>query len=304
MRKKGDSCTLIIVTKREAPARRIHLPGNILLVSLTIFTVLLLVATYFIYDYVSIRRDKAELYALRTITKNQGEQFETLSKQVVVLNERMDELKVLDEKIRSIANLDKQAGKKPVMSVGGPINPNNKLRALLEGNDMAVIEEINQSLENLSNNAEEQKLSFSQLIDFLTKQKSILAATPSIWPVRGWVTSEFGPRIGPFSGKKEFHNGIDIATAAGTPVRVSAVGIVAGASYQPYLGNTVLIEHGYGMKTVYAHLQSISVKVGKQVKQGDIVGKIGSTGRSTGPHLHYTVLIDGVPVNPRKYLRR
>lgn len=303
MHKKDESCTIIIVTKKEAPAKKLYFSGNFIITALTILTVLLLCATYFIYDYVSIRRDKAELYALRAITREQREQFDVLSQKVAIVNEKMDELKGLDRKIRDIANLNKIGEEKPTIGVGGPINPDNKLRALLEGNNQALIEEMHRSLDVLSKGAEEQKESFSQLLDFLKKQKSILAATPSIWPVRGWVTSEFGNRYSLFTGRTEFHAGIDIAADVGTPIKAPALGIVTEAGYQPYMGNMIAIEHGYGMKTVYGHLQKILVKTGDQVKRGDTIGTVGTTGRSTGPHLHYGVYVNNVSVNPRSYIR-
>ncbi len=127
---------------------------------------------------------------------------------------------------------------------------------------------------------------------------------PGIWPVEGEVTAGFGERVDPFSGMEAFHPGIDIAAPSGTPVRATADGIVleAGREEAGY-GNEVLIDHGYGIATRYGHLHRIFVVDGQQVRQGQIIGSVGMTGRATGPHLHYEVLVHQTPVNPAKFLR-
>ena len=141
------------------------------------------------------------------------------------------------------------------------------------------------------------------ILKFLQEQKSLLAATPSIWPVRGWVTSEFGSRDNPFGRGTEFHRGLDIATRLGKDVLASADGLVTEVAYRSDEGNTVRIDHGYGLSSVYAHLSMPAVRQGVRVKKGDLIGYVGDTGRSTGAHLHYAVYVNNVPVNPRKYLK-
>ncbi|MDE3179637.1 MAG: M23 family metallopeptidase [Acidobacteriota bacterium] len=127
---------------------------------------------------------------------------------------------------------------------------------------------------------------------------------PSIWPVEGEVTDWFGERVDPFSGMESFHPGVDIAAPSGTPVRATADGIVveAGREEAGY-GNEVLIDHGFGISTRYGHLRRIYVVDGQEVKKGQIIGAVGMTGRATGPHLHYEVLVHQTPVNPSKFLR-
>ncbi|MGH9604708.1 MAG: M23 family metallopeptidase [Terracidiphilus sp.] len=130
-----------------------------------------------------------------------------------------------------------------------------------------------------------------------------LADAPSLWPVEGRVTSSFGERLDPIDGEGAFHTGVDIAAPYGTPVRAAAAGEVTGQDMGRGYGRTVVLNHGHGVATVYAHLSGIAVMPGEQVAEGQIVGYIGVSGRSTGPHLHYEVRVDGVPVNPHKYLR-
>ncbi len=129
-----------------------------------------------------------------------------------------------------------------------------------------------------------------------------LASAPSEWPVKGVVTSSYGARLDPFNGEGAFHSGIDIATILGDAVRVPADGTVIKAGMGTGYGREVIIDHGHGIQTLYAHLSGFAVTTGQEVRRGDILGYVGSSGHSTGPHLHYEVRIHDTPVNPSKYL--
>ncbi len=130
-----------------------------------------------------------------------------------------------------------------------------------------------------------------------------VADAPSLWPVEGTVTSSFGEREDPFNGEGAFHAGLDISAPSGTPVRATADGLVDSAAMGNGYGREVVLDHGHGVRTVYGHLRSMIVLAGQHVTCGQIIGYVGQTGRSTGPHLHYEVRINNVPVNPHKYLR-
>ena len=125
---------------------------------------------------------------------------------------------------------------------------------------------------------------------------------PSVWPVRGQITAGFGQRMDPFSGEGAFHSGVDISVPFGTKVEATADGIVLEAGPESGYGSEVLIDHGYGLTTKYGHLGRIFVVVGQELKRGQVIGAVGMTGKTTGPHLHYEVLIHDTPVNPTKYL--
>ena len=128
-------------------------------------------------------------------------------------------------------------------------------------------------------------------------------AIPSIWPVRGQITGGFGERMDPLSGEGSFHSGLDISAPFGSNVEAAGDGIVFHAGPDSGYGNSVLIDHGYGITTKYGHLSKVKVVVGQEVKRGQIIGAVGTTGRTTGPHLHYEVHVSETPVNPAKYLR-
>lgn len=128
-------------------------------------------------------------------------------------------------------------------------------------------------------------------------------SAPSLWPVEGQVTGSFGERIDPFNGEGAFHSGIDIGAMIGQPVIAPADGVVEFAEFMGGYGRAIIIEHGHGISTRYGHLKGFAVFPGQHVHRGDTIGFVGDSGRSTGPHLHYEVRINDVPVNPRKYLR-
>lgn len=141
-----------------------------------------------------------------------------------------------------------------------------------------------------------------KLQELLVERQSILNATPSIKPARGWFTSRFGYRIDPFTGKPDMHFGLDIAAAPGTPVIAPADGVVSYVGYESGYGKIVTIDHGYGVKTRFAHNSQIYVQLGQKIKRRDVVSAVGSTGRSSGPHCHYEVRINEIPVDPINYI--
>lgn len=134
------------------------------------------------------------------------------------------------------------------------------------------------------------------------RKEALAAATPSIWPVPGWLTGSFGSRKDPFSGEPGFHPGIDISTDKGQPVFATADGAVETASYTGDYGNLVVLRHGFGLTTRYGHLNNFAVKAGQTVRRGAVIGYVGTTGRTTGPHLHYEILANGQLLNPLQLL--
>lgn len=141
-----------------------------------------------------------------------------------------------------------------------------------------------------------------ELWEGLSERQSLLNAIPNIKPARGWLTSNFGYRMNPFTGKNTMHAGLDIAAAPGSPVYAPADGIVIFASYDESYGKLVSIDHGYGVTTRFAHNSQIYVHVGQRVNKWDVISAVGNTGRSTGPHLHYEVRINSIPVDPINFV--
>ena len=128
-------------------------------------------------------------------------------------------------------------------------------------------------------------------------------SAPDLWPVEGQITGSFGERIDPFNGEGAFHEGVDIGSSYGQPVVAPADGIVIFADFLGGYGRALILDHGHGITTRYGHLASFAVSAGQHVHRGEVIGYVGLSGRSTGPHLHYEVRINDIPVNPHKYLR-
>jgi murein DD-endopeptidase MepM/ murein hydrolase activator NlpD len=141
-----------------------------------------------------------------------------------------------------------------------------------------------------------------QLWESLSERQSLVNATPNIKPSRGWFTSRFGYRVDPFTGRPEMHAGLDIAAPPGTPVYAPADGIISYIGFEGGYGKIVSIDHGYGVVTRFAHNSRVFVEQGQKVSRRDVISAIGSTGRSSGPHLHYEVRVNGVPVDPENYV--
>jgi murein DD-endopeptidase MepM/ murein hydrolase activator NlpD len=131
---------------------------------------------------------------------------------------------------------------------------------------------------------------------------SLLASTPSAWPAHGWLTSEFGVRLDPASAERSMHGGVDIATPHGAPVIAPSDGTVVFSGVEGSYGKVLVVDHGYGVKTRYGHLSEVLVAPGDKVKRGSRIALVGNTGRSTGPHLHYEIRVNGIPENPRRFL--
>lgn len=158
-------------------------------------------------------------------------------------------------------------------------------------------------IENLKNQIANSIETIGEIKEYLNVQRDLYLSTPKGYPVRAGISSPFGMREHPKSGADNFHTGIDLSTPPGNPVRATADGIVSFSGRNGGSGNLVVLEHGHGYSTLYAHNSRLSVKVGQKVKRGDVLSYSGSTGNSTGPHLHYEIWKDSRPVNPRNYLK-
>jgi murein DD-endopeptidase MepM/ murein hydrolase activator NlpD len=165
------------------------------------------------------------------------------------------------------------------------------------------IMEIKAGLEWLGQQTKLESQILEELSAIAQERADQWASTPSVWPVKGVITSKFGPRVSPFTGKKALHAGIDIGVPSGTEIRSPASGKVVVAAYDGKMGKFIRIDHGYGIKTTYGHLSKIHVKYGDKVQRGDLIGLVGSTGKfSTGPHLHYQVAVNDKVVDPVHYI--
>ena len=294
--------TLMIIPSRKSGVKKISVSRAVIRNIFIASIVAILVTLYVVYDYASIKRDRAELVRLRAQTKEQSQQFLDLAIKIDGFADRMEGLRQFDKKIRILSADQTSRDRKLPLGIGGS-DKETRVKELLDQDQQKLITGIREEIVKLNEDANDREKSFNELLNFLHEQKSILAATPSIWPVKGWVTSEFGVRESPFRTGVEFHKGLDISTRFGKEVVAPADGLVIVSAYDQQEGNFIKIDHGRGLATGFAHLSRMAVKQGVRVKKGDIIGYVGDTGRSTGSHLHYSVFVNNVPVNPRKYLK-
>ncbi len=295
--------TILAIPQGKGSIKKVGISATLLsFISIAILTALLSIC-YLSYSYVETRADLKRLAGLEQLTSLQKDRLDFLASKASDFEKKMMHLAQLDKKIRVMTNLDNDHSGGQMLGVGGPVPGEEKALSRAAEVESTLIDKIHENMDELLDEASLQRDSFTELLDFLGKQKSILASTPSIWPVIGWTTSDFGYRVSPFTGKREFHRGIDIATEIGKEIVAPADGVIQRVSKERGMGNLVQINHGNGMITVYGHLLKKSdVKKGQKIKRGDIIGYVGNSGRSTGPHLHYGVCEDGIYIDPRRYL--
>lgn len=283
--------TILVIPEGSHRVRRFGLKRSALNWALFAMLVLCLGVGGLVFEYVRTDLDSDEVSRLRAENRSQREELDILVAKLENLRKEMVVLAQNDAKVRVMAKLSKPKGDS-ISGIGGP------------GEEEIGQEysEIQETIDSIRRQIDLQRESQEEIRGFLNDQRSLLAAKPSGWPVRGWTSSGFGMRRDPFNGRQKMHEGYDIAARTGTPVTATADGIVSQSKTASGYGKMVIIDHGYGFRTYYGHNSKLFVKVGQRVKRGDKIAAVGNTGRSTGSHLHYEVRLNGVPVSPKKYL--
>jgi len=253
-----------------------------------------------------MRAVKADNLALRT-------QIESMDMQVDGLSQVIDRIEMFDARLRQVTMLSDPERNLAMGPVGKPSTAANAAgtgfssaalkRDLIgaRGSDRALAL-IKDRVELLKEESAQTENSVRQLEMYLEDQQALLASTPSLKPARGWTTSLFGHRVDPYTGLKQMHAGVDIAANLGKEIIAPGDGLVTYASPRGAYGNVIILDHGHNVTTLYAHLQEFAVKAGDRVKRGTLIGRVGNTGRSTGPHLHYEIRVNGVPQNPDRFI--
>lgn len=277
----------------------------------SVFLILAIISavTYKGFDYVNLKKKSFDTdLLLKTINEQKNEikeqriQVQAFAKDINKLKKKFVSLADFEKKVRLIANIKQNNDFSGFLGIGGISREDLDPGIPLAQKHNNLIREMHKQVNRIYINTEKQSENYMELLRLLEKKKNLLASTPSIMPTMGTRTSKFGYRLSPFTGLKEFHAGLDIANRRGTKVFATANGKISYAGKRMFIGNEVLIDHGHGIVTKYGHLSKILVKAGSRIKRGDVIGLMGSTGRSTGPHVHYEVRVNGIPVNPEKYI--
>jgi murein DD-endopeptidase MepM/ murein hydrolase activator NlpD len=328
----SDAYTVVIFRGSTAKPLRFSFPRNFVRKLLIVGCVLVLADLLVISHYVVRTGEVWELSAFRNEAMSAREQTAAFSSAVDDLKRRITAMKEVNQRLRVMLGIEVPKAGDMANGRGGEDVPlpegsstlagekssglathqhsagaTSEVTPTLTGNVSAADEQealvsVKEGLEWLSKEAMNQERILQELSQAAEQRSSRWAATPSIWPVKGWITSGFGPRISPFTEKPAWHDGLDIGAAPNAPVQAPAQGRVTAIGFDPKLGNIVRLDHGFGVETLYGHLAKSLVKEGQRVNRGDVVGLVGSTGLATGPHLHYMVKVHGQALDPNKYI--
>jgi murein DD-endopeptidase MepM/ murein hydrolase activator NlpD len=306
MRKKY---TLIVLSNSGSPLKQMHLSAFFLTVILLLTFIGAGCLAYTAYDFFSLKSRLVAQDAMNHTLKlkeeelvNQRRQIQKFAGDINSIKNRLVELNNFKKQIRIIADIDASDNEEPFFGMGGSIPEDLDTGTDLKKKNDKLVREIHEQVKQLDVATVHQAGEFEQLLEKLKRQRNLLARTPTIRPAEGWITSRFGYRKSPFTSRREMHKGLDISNRIGTPILAAADGVVSYVGKKGLYGNIVIIDHGHGLQTRYAHLSKTLKDKNERVKRGDVIAQMGNTGRSTGPHLHYEVRLNGVPVNPSKYI--
>ena len=333
--------TLLVTSNRLGETKSLTVSAPWLKTALTIGSFVIILLTALLIDYFGLLLQSNENKRLSAENLGLKKQFEVVESKVESLESSLERVKSFSTKLKLITNIDDDdrstklsVGAMPKVGQGideyneltgdrvpsseflqkesrflesAPLDPSDESEH--EGHSHGTSDAASRSYASLSIRIDQavQKTQLREqgvleLWETLSERQALLNATPSIKPARGWFTSKFGYRIDPFTGRPAMHAGLDIAASPGTPVVAPANGVISYVGFEPGYGKIVVIDHGYGVKTRYAHNSQLFVEVGQKVKRYDPIAAVGNTGRSTGPHLHYEVRVHDVPVDPMNYV--
>jgi murein DD-endopeptidase MepM/ murein hydrolase activator NlpD len=315
MKAKANRYSVIIVSGGATSTNReFSISSKLVRNVIMIFMALLLFSGYIIFDYLNTSLNREKLKRVEMENTEKAASFNQLIDTLLERENRLDQMAVFKNKIlvviglNSLENLqdlgiggdgpggDSIPGVPSLVEVAGEELINNEKVIQLTGkNILKKAEEIRKKAKNIHD-----ELKFVE--NAVVTQKARLEATPYTWPTKGYLTSAFGYRIHPLTGSRQFHYGLDIATQYGSKVTATGSGVVLEAGHWDYLGNLVIIDHGFGFTTRYGHLASINVKPGNRVKRYQVIGYVGNSGMSSAPHLHYEVRYFDKPLNPMNFI--
>lgn len=303
MEKEEPMYTLMVIPHANSPTLSWQFPLRwirIIGLALSILACFCLVLSF---NYQQARIAAKELKTLACEFQEQQQQFLVIAKQAAQLENDIAAIRELDETVRDMMKLSPKRTSTETSSANEYLLA-TRLPTASRGGLSATILRTEIGLQAVRELLPDSKDVLQNLTKDIASQQAKERATPSIWPTSGRITSSYGYRLSPFGYSRQFHSGIDIGTKRGTPIYSTADGTVKFAGYQSGYGYVIHVSHGYGYTTVYAHMSKLAARAGQSVKRGDVIGYVGSSGRSTGPHLHYEVRVNGNTVNPWPYMNR
>ena len=313
-RKPAERFSVLIIPRNRSKIRRLEFSGRAIHTGLGLLAGIAAIAVVTVALLVFYRHAYVSTENLRVESAEFVREKAALLSRLVELEDSIGRTERFAAKIESAVETKKDgvAGKGPVDEDDGMpseqwITPSGSSVTSLGNNiwkspfSKSLTAGLNLALDKLSSRADDAEEKVHSVFALQQDKQFFWASLPSLWPSRGWVTSEFGEHRG-WRGKGRLHEGIDIAGPRGTPILAPGDGTVTFSGYYHGYGQMVTVDHGYGISTLYGHCSAMFVKEGQRIKRGMIIAQVGNTGSSTGPHLHYEVHVDGVPVNPMMYV--
>ncbi len=337
--KSDKKYNIIITGNHKSPIRMMTLSRGWIHFSVFVLSVIVLILIGIVGDYFQLVAESNENKILKVKNEQMEKQYVNLEAKLSSLELQIEKVKSLSTKLKSITDVTDENRELDLVFNTDP-RPGENILAEERNRDLASTrrrqsDSSNDSTQKLSffkwplfsrspnaiqssstrffsdlevrivqssKSSQKVELDMSKLWDNLSERRDLLDHTPSIYPAYGWVSSHFGYRNDPFTGKVTLHKGLDVAGPMGTPVHAPAAGVVSYVGYEPGYGKIVSIDHGFGVLTRFAHNSKVFVKVGQTVRRRDKISAIGNTGRSSGPHVHYEVRVNGIPVDPKNYV--
>lgn len=325
--------TIYFLSNDHEKVKKFSIPQGVFFAGVGLTLFLLVFLSAITIDYVGLLLEHNQSKWLQVENRRLKEQFSIVESRITTLEKGVERVRTYWQKLKMITDVDSPnrtlelsmgpGARTPTSSMdeGAPSSERQVSSLTPEKKDVFLSSsepdtgQGELSIENtrdysslvvrIDNAVAESELRQQGLLELwqrLSERESLVSSIPSTKPANGWITSKFGYRFSPFTGSKVMHAGLDIAAPTGTPISAPADGIVSFAGYDSGYGKLVTIDHGYGLATRFGHTSQIYVKVGQRIKRGDPIAAVGNTGRSTGPHLHYEVRVNGAAVNPYKYI--
>ncbi len=291
--------SIMVIGAGRDSTRQFQIPQRLIYSCLLLVVVLVAANVFLTFSYLKSKSDTRLIDQLQTENRLLADKYEEIRGEVSQISHIYGELVDKEIIIRNIFGLPEISSDERGLGIGGPstkINPDRFSEAI------RLAHSTEQDVEALLRLAKFEQVKYEEVFNTLAEKKSILDHTPSIMPARGYMSRGFGMKNDPFTGYQRFHAGIDIANRTGTPIYATADGVIKMTGNMGDLGKLVEINHGYGYRTRYGHLSQIKVERGQKVRRGDLIGLMGSTGYSTGPHLHYEVIKNNKSVNPLEFI--
>lgn len=304
--KEKNYSVIIVSPSATASNKEFVISSKLIKYSISAFAVLVLLFGYITFDYLTTSLDKENMKRLEKDNIEKEELIADLSLNIKEIDVQLKKMETYKNRISVAVGLTSPDALKEV-GIGGPVdNIPGGIEApaggLIDNSKKQTKLNILKKAEDLNKNSKKIEDALKFVESVIGQQKVRLASTPSIWPTKGYLTSSFGWRIHPLTGKRSFHYGQDIATQYGNKVIAPADGLVLVAERRYYYGRFVIIDHGFGFTTRYGHLASFNVKEGDRVKRAQVIGYVGNSGRSSAPHLHYEVRYFGKAQNPMNFI--